>query len=226
MDNHTPFVLHDRSKTQYFTKQKKYNKYLNTVKQTDDALRSFFREASKQAWYKDTIFIITSDNGVLLSEKSIKEINWEYFFKMWHLVPFLIHSPSQQFNLKPRLIHLKAASHIDVTPTILDMLGITLTNPFAGESLFSTNRREYTLIYDWFDNYYRLSWPYLYHHTDNQMHDLVREKKIDSKKISNYHTWVSQSRNFFNYLIFTDHVWSRQLNSTFNLKHFDVKHHQ
>ena len=116
-------------------KRKKYNDYLNTVKQTDDALRSFFREASKQDWYKNTIFIITSDNGIFLSENKTNEMKWEYFFKAWHLIPFLIYSPSKRANLKSRMIHLPSASHIDITPTILDILGISITNPFVGESL-------------------------------------------------------------------------------------------
>ena len=211
VNNHTPFVMNDRSKKKTFSKKKRYNDYLNTVKQTDDALRKFFEAAEKQDWYNNTIFIITSDNGILLANEDIKEMRWEYFFKMWHQVPFLIHSPSQRFGLKPRLVHLRSASHVDVTPTILDILGMKLTNPFAGESLFDQNRRDYTLIYDWFNNYYRLSWPYVYHNTDHQMHDLIREKKIHSEKLDEYRGWVVKSRDFFNHLTRADRIWPVRL---------------
>ena len=105
------------------------------------------------------------------------------------------------------MLTLKAASHIDIPPTILDIIGIDIPNPFVGESIFSKKRRGYTLVYDWFSNYYRLSWPYLYHNTDHQLHDLQRGTKIASNKIKEYKEWVEGNRDLLNYLIYKNKIW-------------------
>ena len=210
-NNHIPFILHDRSKKIDFEENPKYNAYLNTMKQTDEALKLLMDKASEKDWYEDTIFFITSDNGVTISGEDSKKIRWENFFKMWHLVPFLIYNPKQKFGLKPVALTLKAASHIDIPPTILDIIGINISNPFAGESIFSKKRRGYTLVYDWFRNYYRLSWPYLYHNTDHQLYDLEREMKITSNKIGEYKEWVEGNRDLLNYLIYKNKIWPKDL---------------
>ena len=88
VNNHIPFILHDKSKKIDFEENPKYNAYLNTMRQTDEALKLLMDKASKKAWYEDTIFFITSDNGVTISGEDLKKIGWENFFKMWHLVPF------------------------------------------------------------------------------------------------------------------------------------------
>ena len=207
VNNHIPFILHDKRKKIDFKENPKYNAYLNTMRQTDEALKLLMDKASEKDWYEDTIFVITSDNGVTISGEDLKKMSWENFFKMWHLVPFLIYNPKQKFGLKPVVLNLKAASHIDIPPTILDIIGINISNPFAGESIFSPKRRGYTLVYDWFKNYYRLSWPYLYHNTDHQVYDLEREMKVTSKKIGEYRKWVEGNRDLLNYLIYKNKIW-------------------
>ena len=208
VNNHPPFILHDKSKEIDFGESPQYNAYLNTVRQTDDSIRLFIEKASKKDWYENTIFVITSDNGTALSKDDLKETGWRSF-KMLHLVPFLVYNPKQKFGLKPKALTLKAASHIDIPPTILDIIGMDIPNPFTGESLFLKGRREYTLIYTWFRHYYRLSWPYLYHNTDHQMLNLQKEEKINSNKIAEYKKWLEGNLDILNYTIYKNKIWPK-----------------
>jgi len=212
VNNHPPFILHDKKDEIDTGEEGKYHDYLNTVHFTDTALKTFFERAKKTKWFKNTIFFITSDNGIILYPDRINPISWSSLFKMWHMVPMLIYSENKHYNFKGKVLDLPSASHIDIPPTILDILGISIENPFAGESLFSKERRDYTFIYDWFGNYYRLSWPYLFHNTDSLIFNLVKEKlskkynKMKNLK-AEFHLWVENNRNFFNYLTYKNKVW-------------------
>ena len=206
VNNHPPYILHYEKDRRDFGESGTYGQYLNTVYQTDLAIKHFFDSIKDKPWYKNTIFIITSDNGVVIHPDK-QQIEWHEEFKMWHMVPFLIFSPDKGFNFAGRVLDLPAASHIDVTPTILDLLGIKITNPFVGESLFARNRRNYTFVYDWFENYYRLSWPAVYHESDHRMVNLQSGKNFDHRDIETYRNWVRQSRSLYNRLIFRNRLW-------------------
>ncbi len=212
-NTHTPYILHDKSKKVNFTEKRVFNNYLNAIYQTDEALRIFFKKASAKKWFGNTIFLITSDNGALRSDMVFSSLKLHTYFKMLHLIPFLLYSPGKKFGLHPRVLDLSAASQIDITPTILDILNIEIANPFAGESLFKKRRRKYTFIYNWFNRYYRLSWPYIYHHKDNKLYHLKtgKLKIIPSETLFEYKNWVDSNKNIFNYLIYHNKIWPSEL---------------
>ncbi len=88
---------------------------------------------------EDTILVLTGDHGI----RSLYES--EQLFSNPHLldqvtfkVPFYIIDPS----LKESVTLSNASSHIDIVPTILDMLGIIYNpNDYHGRNLFSNNKR-------------------------------------------------------------------------------------
>ena len=77
---------------------------------TDDALRRYFREAAKQPWFSNTIFLITGDHRL----PEIPEGEW---IDRYH-VPLIVYSP---MLAKPRLIKA-VSSQFDITPSILAFL--------------------------------------------------------------------------------------------------------
>lgn len=97
-----------------------------TVGYTDYALKQFFKTAEKMPWFNNTVFVFTSDH-------SAQSKNDNYKTKLGQFaIPFFIYAPST---------YLKGKSddyfqHIDVTPTILGLLGINKTIISFGNNAF------------------------------------------------------------------------------------------
>ena len=103
---------------------------------TDLALKRFFETASKQAWFKNTLFVITADHTQMNTEPSYASSTGAY------RVPLILyHADNQILNLmNSRLNSDKICQHTDILPTILDFLTINQNQvlPF-GESIFEKN---------------------------------------------------------------------------------------
>jgi phosphoglycerol transferase MdoB-like AlkP superfamily enzyme len=100
-----------------------------SVEYTDHALRQFFKTASVQPWFANTIFIITADHPS--HSKS------EYFYTPTgkYEIPLLLYSPKY---IRPETNDSLTVSHLDIMPTLLDLgqvkqpffsMGLSLFNP-------------------------------------------------------------------------------------------------
>lgn len=89
------------------------NGYKNTIIYADWALGEFIKNAKKQPWFDDTIFIITGDHTVKVSAD-------KYYSDFYH-IPFLIYSPK---HVKAQTVNTYA-SHVQIMPTIIDLMGFS-----------------------------------------------------------------------------------------------------
>ena len=125
VSTHSPFIVNDQNK--YLnrfeqrlnelgfdeTKKQQARAYKNqfaSILYTDDALRDFFARSSKQADFKNTIFIVTGDHRM-------PEIPMSTKIDRYH-VPLIIYSPMIKQPVKFESI----STHFDVAPSILAML--------------------------------------------------------------------------------------------------------
>jgi uncharacterized sulfatase len=103
---------------------------------TDLALQHFFETASKQPWYKNTLFVITADHTQFNTEKKYATPTGAYS------VPLILYHPNNQTltQLKSITDSTKICQHTDILPSILDFLNINQQQvlPF-GESIFARN---------------------------------------------------------------------------------------
>ena len=123
ISNHPPYII-----PPYF---KPRSKDIETqiVEYSDWALHKFMDEASRQPWYKNTIFIFLADHGKLVgSPRSDMPLTY-------HHIPFMIYEPGQEPQKSEVL-----GGQIDVAPTVLGMLGISYINNMFGIDLFRQNR--------------------------------------------------------------------------------------
>lgn len=130
---HTPFPpLQDRFTV--YPDAKEEEAFLNTLYYADYSLGMFMEAASKQDWFKDTIFIITADhtlgkyyNGVYPNDFNI---------------PLLIYSPD---NIKPG-VYSYVTSHIDILPTVMELSGMKGSVAVIGNNVLDQNveKRAYT----------------------------------------------------------------------------------
>lgn len=118
--NHEPFefpdgkiALHDKSK----------QTVNNAVKYADFALGKFIREAKKQAYWKDTIFLIVADHDNRVYGNSLVPI------KKFHIPGLILGA-----DIRPRKVET-IASQIDLGPTLLSLMGVSSEHPMIGRDL-------------------------------------------------------------------------------------------
>jgi phosphoglycerol transferase MdoB-like AlkP superfamily enzyme len=125
--NHDPFEFPDGRIELY--EQPKATRY-NNIKYADFAVGKFFELAKKEAYYTNTVFLIIADHSTRLRGQDLIPI------EKFH-IPGIIIAP----HLAPRAIE-KIASQIDMTPTLLDIMGISTELPIIGRPLLSLPEQE------------------------------------------------------------------------------------
>jgi uncharacterized sulfatase len=98
-----------------------------TIGYVDYSLRKFFEAAKKEAWYANTLFVITADHTQMHSKQAYMNVRGDYN------VPLIFFHPSEKLAADTSLI----ANQIDIMPSILDYLQIVNLHPaLIGQSVF------------------------------------------------------------------------------------------
>jgi len=126
--NHSPFELPD-GKIEFIAGEPRQG-VKNAVKYADFTIGKFFELARKEPYYKDTVFVVATDHNVRVYGDDLVPVN------MFH-VPALIITD----GLKPQKINL-LTSQPDILATALDLIGVNLTYPILGHSVFSDAKKE------------------------------------------------------------------------------------
>ena len=125
--SHHPFAIPEKYQNVY--KNDGPNPIHRCIRYTDHALGEFFRTASKAPWFKNTIFVITSDHTNGVDHK-------EYATDLGVFCsPVIIYDASGE--IKPERRHC-IAQQIDIMPTLLSHLGYKNKYVAFGQDLFST----------------------------------------------------------------------------------------
>lgn len=112
VSSHTPYVIPDKYKATYKEENLPIHK---CIRYTDMAIGKFFQAASKQKWFNNTIFVITSDH-TNLSDHAQYSTDIGGFSS-----PIIIYDPTQEL-VKPGMRNA-IAQQIDILPTVLGLLG-------------------------------------------------------------------------------------------------------
>jgi len=94
------------------------------VMYTDYALKQFFEMAKKQAWFKNTIFVIVADHCASSSGKT--ELPMDKY-----RIPAFIYAPG---FIQPQKFD-KLVSQIDLMPTVLGLLNFNYASKFFGQDV-------------------------------------------------------------------------------------------
>ena len=107
----------------------------NAIKYADFAIGRFFQLASKEDYYKDTIFVVLADHNIRVYGKDMVPVN------MFHVPGFIIGDGVEVKDYK------KLASQGDVLATAIDLMGIkNALYPILGHSIFSEDKKNITLL--------------------------------------------------------------------------------
>ncbi len=96
------------------------------VKYTDYALKQFFAMASKQSWFKNTVFVILADHCASSSGKT------ELPMDKYH-IPAMIYAPGFITAKEDTIL----MSQIDIMPTVFGLLNFSYQSKFYGQDVFS-----------------------------------------------------------------------------------------
>jgi len=119
--NHEPFEFPDGRIQLYDKKKQTVN---NAMKYADFSIGKFFEMAKKEAYFKNTIFIVIADHNTRTYGQNLVPIN------KFH-IPALIIGP----NVPKGKAYTKLSSQIDIPPTLLNMIGMNVETPMPGRDL-------------------------------------------------------------------------------------------
>lgn len=104
------------------------------VKYTDFALRKFFEMASKQSWFKNTVFVIVADHCASSAGKTQLPLDK-------YRIPAFIYTPDK----KPAQYN-QLMSQIDLMPTLLGLLHFDYESKFFGQDVFKSDYKPRAFI--------------------------------------------------------------------------------
>lgn len=122
---------------------------------TDFSLQRFFKEAAKQPWFNNTLFVITADHCTPTS----KDFYYAAENMGRYAIPILFYAPGDS-NLKG--VNKNLMQQIDILPSILDYLGYDQPFFAFGNSAFQTQKTRFLLnelsnAYQYYENDYLLT---------------------------------------------------------------------
>jgi arylsulfatase A-like enzyme len=153
-------------------------RYLNTVKFVDRQLGRLFAGLRARGLDRDTVVLVTGDHGEAFGAP---HPTWGHGFRVWQesvRVPMMVWSP----RLFPRGVRSPVVGgHVDVSPTILDLIGVPSPPSWEGRSLFSRSRPGRAYFYAVNDDYLlglrEGDFKYIYNATRgrDELYDLVHD---------------------------------------------------
>ncbi|MCC9135932.1 LTA synthase family protein [Pontibacter silvestris] len=136
LSSHHPYTIPAQHKGQFPKGELEIHE---SVGYADYALREFFKTASKQPWYNNTLFILTADHTQMGNNPAYQ--NEPGYFR----IPIMLFHPNKSFeNLNPEQVVQQA----DIFPTVVDYLNIKTNKvlPF-GQSMLDTTVTGKALFY-------------------------------------------------------------------------------
>ena len=123
ISNHPPYVI------PAWFKPKSKEKETQIVEYADHCIGDFLRQASRQEWYRNTVFVIMADHGKIVG-KVTGELPESY-----NHIPLMMFGPGIAEGRIDRL-----ATQVDVMPTLLSLLGTSYTYDGFGIDQTRTER--------------------------------------------------------------------------------------
>jgi phosphoglycerol transferase MdoB-like AlkP superfamily enzyme len=137
VSSHEPYIVPNKYKNKF---PKGNIPMHQCISYTDFSFKKFFEAAKKEPWYKNTLFIITADH--------CNQVDYTNYYSEQIMnrlaIPILIFDPNGKYKGE----NTDLAQHIDIYPTVLDMIGYK--DPFRswGSSLLDKNHKNFVFNYN------------------------------------------------------------------------------
>lgn len=137
IETHHPYVLHG-AEQDFGVADATFNRYLNSLHETDQQIGKFLAGLRSRGVLDETLVIVTADHGECFGQHNQRIHSFAIYDPAVHVPLAVIHpSLADQPARDARL-----AAHVDLAPTILDMLGLDIPADWQGQSLLAAEPRE------------------------------------------------------------------------------------
>ena len=155
-------------------------RYLNTLQQADHEVGRLFDGLRERGLAEDTLILVTGDHGECFGDP---HPTWGHGFRLYQegiRIPLMIVNP----GTGPEPAHGRAQTvggHVDINPTITDLMGWPASPTWQGHSLFDPSRPPRTYFYAANEDYLlgvrEGDWKYIYNATRGreELYDLARD---------------------------------------------------
>ena len=175
LSNHHPYSLPSNETGKYTEGTLPIHK---TVRYTDDALREFFISASKQDWFKNTVFIITADHSAENEKPYYQSPQGKYE------IPLIVFDARSVKQIEALPDTMTTVQQLNIMPMILSLAGtkdayFSFGN-YASSEHFAMQRQ---------DGYYQcIQYPYVYHFDGSNglgFFDLSKDSLMNANQLKN-----------------------------------------
>lgn len=170
---HYPYAFDTKAEVKYVKGNDELNRYLNALKNADEAFGMLIRGLESRNILQNTMIIVVGDHGEAFGTHG-QTGHGSQIYEENVAVPCMIYSPLL-FNGKKEN---KITSLIDVAPTILNVLGIPKPSLWQGKSLFANTSNERAFFIcpysDFLFGTRSQNWKYIFNATLNtdELYDL------------------------------------------------------
>ncbi len=171
LSSHPPYNVPGEKK---FPEDNSANKFRNVANYADKSLGNYFKEARKQPWFNNTLFILVADHGVELPRGN--NLN----FPKAHHIPLLFFGNALKDELKGTTV-LTMGGHHDIAATLVQQLGSGNENFKWSKNLLNTSCNDFA--------YYELGEGFGW---IEKNHWTVFLKEVDGKEYSDETITASQ----------------------------------
>ena len=186
--------------------------YLNVIRETDGHLGRLFDALRERGIADDTLVVITGDHGEAFRDPHYQQ---QHGYSVWQEevnVPFMVWNP----RLFPEGRHMpEVGGHVDLNPTVADILGVEPPDAWQGHSLFVPSRPNRTFFVASVDDYLlgirEDRWKYILEMTGGResLFDLAADPEEKHNLLSTDPSRVKRMRQRLSaWIAFEDHYLS------------------
>ena len=191
--NHSPFDFPENKIELVKDVPKKSVK--NAIKYADLAIGKLIKNAKNEDYYKDTIFVVVADHNVRVYGNSMVPVD------MFQIPAVILGEGIKPFEYQ------KIATQPDVLATTLDLMGLDVTYPIMGHSIFSDKKQNLSLMQ--FNDYYALR-------KDNKVAILRPNKPAvtflyEKKQLIETIPDEKLEKELLSYILVLDHMYNKKL---------------
>lgn len=154
LTNHHPFYLDEEDKfiNEYDSNSGTLNRYFQTVRYQDEAIKEFFTYLKEAGLYEDSVIVmygdhygISENHNVAMAQYLEQEEITAFDSAQLQRVPMFIHIPGEDIGET----NSKLAGQIDLKPTIQSIMGIEGSNSIQfGQDIFSEENDNTVILRD------------------------------------------------------------------------------